>query len=133
MSCAFNLEISSSRVKVDRIVKLRPFPEIPHNRIKKQTAYEEFWLTDFELSHMNGQEKEDVVDELVLDGLGFETPSTDSPMVLQAGRRTAIDDFLNSKVFPYELNAILYQGDLEGLDYLHNKEHTHVELNKLAL
>ena len=69
----------------------------------------------------------------MLDGLGFQPiPSPESPMVLQAGRRTAIDSFLSSRVFPIELNAVLYQADLEGLEYLHNKEHTHVELNSLA-
>lgn len=53
MSLAFNLQIGSKRTQINKIMKVRPFPEIGANRIKKQAAYEEFWMTDFELSHMN--------------------------------------------------------------------------------
>jgi len=32
---------------------LRPFKEIPPTKIKRHVPYEEFWMTDFELDHIN--------------------------------------------------------------------------------
>jgi len=98
-----------SRTKILKIYKLRPYEEIPANRIKKQLAYEEFWMTDFELAHLNGQEKDVPIGEIKMNGLGISpAPSLSNPIVFQAGRRSAIDEFINNKAFAHELTAVMY-------------------------
>ena len=83
MSLALNLSICKSRAKIHKIQKLRPFLEISANRVRKQAAYEEFWMSDFELGHMNGVEKEEPINDLIMKGIGFNpAPSVSNPLVL---------------------------------------------------
>jgi tRNA(Ile)-lysidine synthase TilS/MesJ len=57
MSLSFNLSLCDESVKVQEIKRLRPFKDISQSKIHKITPYEEFWLTDFEIDHINSLNK----------------------------------------------------------------------------
>ena len=54
MCVAFDLPMDFKQTKVLKILKIRPYAEIPADRIKKHAAYEDLWMTDFEIAHING-------------------------------------------------------------------------------
>ena len=68
--------------------------------MRKKVPYEEFWVTDEELMHLNGDKK---AADINLSGIGV----TDFPLILQSGRRTAIEKQINSRNLPFEVTAFM--------------------------
>jgi hypothetical protein len=65
-----------------------------------------------------------------MNGLGISpAPSMSNPVLMQAGRRSAIDEYLNSKVYAYEFTAVMYQGDLESMNIIHNNSFSKNQLS----
>ena len=85
MAVAFNLSLSSCRTQVNRIQAVRPFPEISFDKLKQEIPYEEFWLTDYELSHLNEDwaNRDGAIEDIMFEGLGFaKSPSINHPVLL---------------------------------------------------
>ena len=118
MSMAFNLE---AKIEVKQIKQLRPFKEIQPNQVRKKLPYEEFWVTDEELKHLNGDQK---VPDINISGIGV----TNFPLILQSGRRTAIEKQINSRNLPFEVTAFMIQGDLKSTTYLSEQPLTRRDL-----
>jgi hypothetical protein len=58
----------------------------------------------------NGQK----VSDINLSGLGV----ADFPVILQSGRRTAIEELIKKRNMPFEITAYMLQGDFQKTKYL---------------
>ena len=101
--------------------------------------YEEFWMTDFELEHLQqwsaaknrgfstGRPK-----DILVEGLGVHPePSPDHPLIMQAGHRSGIAEFFEKRNFPYEVTAYMYQGDFTSTRNLSEKFYTKDDLQNI--
>ena len=90
----------------------------------KRTPHEEFWVTDFEIEDYNRTIRQPGMGEaspmptpqkIQLEGIGFDPPpNNNNPILLQAGRRSGISHFFQTRNFPLEVNAYMIQGSTDA-------------------
>lgn len=126
--------------QITQIRKIRPLVSSESDNIADGAAKPEFWVPDFEISHFNRFSNQSSVGQsegnrsvltrrknILVEGIGFELePSVENPLALQAGRRSAIEQFFKERQFPMELTLYMFEGNFKNtqcyFDHVFEKE-----------